>query len=272
VQTYFLRAHVSSQILIHGLDPRLQTPKEHIIAKLNALFPPIAAAKLDSAAPLAPYSDGLRESIRFSVYEHLMRGNVIDMTEWRAFQTRLFSWCNMPGYAEARDALLRYTEEFKKIEVLCLSTLHSLESRRRSLCIPESLADASFLTSSSRSSAAPSPCSSFFGSDKSADFEPGLQDYHHSFASGPSLCSSTRRAAQHAPLLRGMPGREISAAKTDGAAFAGDLDAPPILTYPHDLSRHEFDQHPLARHLDMSPREKMQLGLIIPRQLSSRDF
>ncbi|OAA49784.1 hypothetical protein BBO_01419 [Beauveria brongniartii RCEF 3172] len=218
-------------ILIHGLDPRLQTPKEHVMAKLNALFPPIAAAKLDSAAPLAPYSDGLRESIRFSVYEHLMRGNAIDMTEWRAFQTRLYSWCNMPGYAEARDALLRYTEEFKKTEVLCLSTLHSLESRRRSLCVPESPADASFLTSSSRSSAAPSPCSSFFGSDKSADFEPGLQDSHHSFASGPSLSSSTRRAVQHAPLLRGMPGREISAAKTDGAAFAGDLDAPPILTF-----------------------------------------
>ncbi|KAK8147207.1 hypothetical protein G3M48_002005 [Beauveria asiatica] len=255
-------------ILIHALDPRLQTPREHVMAKLNALFPPIAAAKLDSAAPLAPYSDGLRESIRFSVYEHLMRGNATDMTEWRAFQTRLYSWCNMPGYAEARDALLRYTEEFKKTEVLCLSTLHSLESRRRSLCVPESPADASFLTSSSRSSAAPSPCSSFFGSDKSADFEPGLQDSHHSFASGPSLSSSTRRVVQHAPLLRGMPGREISAAKTDGAAFAGDLDAPPILTYPHDLSRHEFNQHPLARHLDMSPREKMQLGLIIPRQLS----
>ncbi|KAM3502119.1 hypothetical protein MY11210_009166 [Beauveria gryllotalpidicola] len=242
-------------ILIHGLDPRLQTPKEQIMAKLNALFPPIAAAKLDSAAPLAPYSDGLRESIRFSVYEHLMRGNAIDMIEWRAFQTRLYSWCNMPGYAEARGALLRYTEEFKKMEVLCLSTLHSLESRRRSLCVPESPADASFLTSSSRSSAAPSPCSSFFGSDKSADFESGLQDSHYSFASGPSLSSSTRRAAQHAPLLRGMPGREISAAKTDGAAFAGDLDSPPILTYPHDLSRHEFDQHPLARHLDIFDSE-----------------
>ncbi|EJP69870.1 uncharacterized protein BBA_00739 [Beauveria bassiana ARSEF 2860] len=258
-------------ILIHGLDPRLQTPEEQIMAKLNALFPPIAAAKLDSAAPLAPYSDGLRESIRFSVYEHLMRGNATDMTEWRALQTRLYSWCNMPGYAEARGALLRYTEEFKKIEVLCLSTLHSLESRRRSLYVPESPADTSFLTSSSRSSAAPSPCSSFIGSDKSADFEPGLQDSRHSFASGPSLSSASRHAAQNAPLLRGMPGREISAAKTDGAAFAGDLDAPPILTYPHDLSRHEFDQHPLARHLEMSPREKMQLGLIIPRQLSKDD-
>lgn len=259
------------QILIHSLEPRQQTPKEQTMAKLNALFPPIAAANLDSGLSLAPYSEGLRENIRFCVYEHLMRGNTNDMTKWRALQTRLFSWCNMPGYAEARDALLRYTEEFKKIEVLCLSTLHSLECRRRSLCIPESPADSSFMTSSSRSSAVPSPSSSFFGSDKS-DFDMGIQSSNYSFASGRSLSSATRYSPQHSPLLLGMPGREISGAKTDGAAFAGDTAVARVLTYPHDLSRVEFDQHPLARYLDMTPREKIQLGLIIPRQLSSRNF
>ncbi|KAJ6786851.1 hypothetical protein PWT90_06200 [Aphanocladium album] len=256
-------------ILIHSLDPRQQTPKEQVMAKLNALFPPIAAANLDSALPLAPYSEGLRENIRFCVYEHLMRGNTNDMTKWRALQTRLFSWCNMPGYAEARDALLRYTEEFKKIEVLCLSTLHSLECRRRSLCIPKSPAESSFMTSSSRSSAVPSPSSSFFGSDKS-DFEVGIHDSSYSQASARSLSSAMRYTAQHSPLLRGMPGREISGAKTDGAAFAGDTGVAPILIYPNDLSRFEFDQHPLAKHLDMSPHELEDEPLETPRLVKDK--
>lgn len=241
------------------------------MAKLNALFPPVAAANLDTALPLAPYSEGLRENIRFCIYEHLMRGNTGDMQEWRALQTRLFSWCNMPGYAEARDALLRYTEEFKKLEILCLSTLHSLECRRRSLYIPESPADSSFLTSSSKSSAVSSPSSSFFGSDKS-DFESVYHNSNYSLATGKSSPPSSQHTPLSSPLLKGMPGRELSGAKTDGAAFARDTSVPPILTYPNDLSRHEFDQHPLAKSLDMSPREKIQLGLIIPRQLSSRNF
>ncbi|OAQ98356.1 hypothetical protein LLEC1_04965, partial [Akanthomyces lecanii] len=258
-------------ILIRSLDPSLQTPKEHIMAKLNALFPPIAAANLDSVPPLAPYSDGLRENIRFSVYEHLMRGNISDATKWHALQTRLFSWCNIPGYDEARETLLRYTEEFKKMEEICLSTLNSLECRRRSICIPESPAESSFLTSSSGSNASPSPSSSFFGSEK-VDHESSNPEFHYSFTSSRSLSSSARHTFQQSPLLRGMPGREISAAKTDGAAFAGDLDVAPMLTYPNDLSRVEFDQHPLAKYLDLSPREQTQLGLIIPKQLSSRNF
>ncbi|TQW10986.1 hypothetical protein V2A60_004808 [Cordyceps javanica] len=259
-------------ILVHSLDPRLHTPKEQIMAKLNALFPPIAAANLDLALSLSLYSNGLRENIRFSVYEHLMLDNTTDMTKWRALQTRLFSWCSIPSYSEARGALLRYNEEFKKMEILCLSTLHSLGCRGSSSCASETPAESPFLTSSSRSSAFPSPnSSSLFAGDKS-DFEASVQSSHFSIASGQSLSSQTWCAAQRSPLLRGMPGREISAAKTDGAAFAGDVDAAPILTYPNDLSRHEFVQHPLAKHLNMSPRELIQLGLLLPRQLRSRNF
>jgi hypothetical protein len=74
------------------------------------------------------------------------------------------------------------------------------------------------------------------------------------------------------PLLKGMPGREISAAKTDGAAFAMDLSAPDILIYPQDLSTTEFHVHPFARQLDLSTEEKARLGLIIPKERSSRNF
>lgn len=74
------------------------------------------------------------------------------------------------------------------------------------------------------------------------------------------------------PLLKGMPGREISPAKTDGARFAGDFEAPPVLAYPYDLSRQKFEQHPIAKELAMSQRQKVELGLILPREEKSRDF
>ncbi|KAM5345719.1 hypothetical protein ACJ41O_011580 [Fusarium nematophilum] len=64
----------------------------------------------------------------------------------------------------------------------------------------------------------------------------------------------------------------LLSAKTDGAAFAGDFGAPPILCYPDDVSKTEFYQHPLARELDMTSLEKSILGLIIPKELKSRDF
>ncbi|OAA66041.1 hypothetical protein ISF_03879 [Cordyceps fumosorosea ARSEF 2679] len=260
-------------VLIHALDPRRPRPMEHIMATLNALFPPAIAAEVATSSPLPPYSDGLRENIRFSVYEHLMRGEADDAAAWRALQTRLFTWCGMPGYADARDALLRYAEEFKKTELLCLSTLHALERRcgvpSSSSSLPSPVESLSFLTScsaSSRSSAAataavsPNP-SSVFLSDRPDTSSLILRDSLASSGQAMSLSSSTAVAHRAAPLLRGMPGREVSVAKTDGAAFAGDVDAPPVLAYPDDLSRREFDRHPLAPHLGISPREQMQLGL-----------
>lgn len=69
-----------------------------------------------------------------------------------------------------------------------------------------------------------------------------------------------------------MPGRELSVAKTDGAAFAGDVDAPPVQAYPRDLSTTRFDQHLLAAELNMSSRDKAQLGLIFPKQLAGLDL
>lgn len=86
-----------------------------------------------------------------------------------------------------------------------------------------------------------------------------------------SVRSLDLSAALH-PLLSGMPGRELSGSKIDGAGFAGDVTAPPILIYPDDLSTTEYDEHPLAPFLNMSPREKAQLGLVIPKQISSRTF
>jgi hypothetical protein len=69
-----------------------------------------------------------------------------------------------------------------------------------------------------------------------------------------------------------MPGRELSAAKTDGAAFAVDLGVPNVLVYPNDLSRTEFCIHPLSSSLDLNTEEMARLGLIVPEERSSRNF
>ncbi|ROT38357.1 hypothetical protein SODALDRAFT_350602 [Sodiomyces alkalinus F11] len=73
------------------------------------------------------------------------------------------------------------------------------------------------------------------------------------------------------PLLLGYPGREISGAKTDGHCWAGDFDEPDIIPYPDDVSKTEFYQHPLAREMGRSVEQQALLGLVIPKELRSRD-
>ncbi|KAH6668171.1 hypothetical protein F5X68DRAFT_265507 [Plectosphaerella plurivora] len=72
-------------------------------------------------------------------------------------------------------------------------------------------------------------------------------------------------------LLRGFPGREISGAKTDPCGWIGDYDEPDILNYPEDASRNEFHQHPLANLTGLSLTRQAELGLILPKELKSRD-
>ncbi|KAF9870704.1 hypothetical protein CkaCkLH20_11806 [Colletotrichum karsti] len=75
------------------------------------------------------------------------------------------------------------------------------------------------------------------------------------------------------PLLAGCPGREISGAKSDGREWAYDWDSPPVLLYPDDLSKTEFHEHPLARHIELEKGwEKHQLamyGLILPAKVDN---
>ncbi|KAH0431915.1 hypothetical protein CcaCcLH18_06742 [Colletotrichum camelliae] len=75
------------------------------------------------------------------------------------------------------------------------------------------------------------------------------------------------------PLLAGCPGREISGAKSDGREWAYDWDSPPVLLYPDDLSKTEFHEHPLARHIELENGfEQGQLamyGLILPATIDN---
>lgn len=241
------------------------------MARLNALFPPFPIPAESGHVDLTPYSPGLKESIRFSIYEHVMSEN--SNVKRESLQTRLFSRCNLPGYTQAWQAFTRYAEEFKKMEGICLELLNEIEKReRRSMSVHSPMESSSFLTSSStsRNSGVQTPAS------RQHDVPDETPPTHPpSPNSATSVCSVSTSLWMHplpSPLLRGMPGREISGAKTDGAAFAGDTEVPPILTYPNDFSTLHFEEHPLARFLALSPREKAQLALVLPRQLASRDF
>lgn len=185
------------------------------MARLNSLFPGPCSAREHGEADLAPYSPGLRDSIRFIVYEFLMCANPLGKQQQEAIQLRILSWCGISSYPEAIAALAHYAEETNKLEFLCLEILHLAELDNSNSHLPSA---------------------------------PPVPD----------------------PLLKGMPGREISASKIDGAGFAGDFSAPPILTYPNDLSQQYFHQHPAVLWMEMTSREKASLGLVLPQEIKVR--
>ncbi|KAF7550407.1 hypothetical protein G7Z17_g5744 [Cylindrodendrum hubeiense] len=241
-------------ILIEDLTKSGEQTKEvpKIMARLNALFPPVVFLQDEDDIDPTPHSAGLRDSIRFSVFEHLMGSETLYEQRQQMIRMKLLGWCDIPGYAQARDALIRYCEESKKLEEVCLAVLDDLEHRSlREMSTRTSSAEPSFV-SFEDSSPSPEPS----GSSPTKATPDATISADASFDSRySSLLTPTSLSAiiSSNPLLKGMPGREISPAKTDGAAFAGDITVPPILCYPEDLSGTEFCQHPLAQELEMTP-------------------
>ncbi|GAO18435.1 hypothetical protein UVI_02042500 [Ustilaginoidea virens] len=176
----------------------------------------------------------------------------------------------------ARHSLLKYSVEFEKVEEACLSILNAAEDARstaeRITRAPSLSRTLSPSSDDSRSlEAARDASSSHSGGGGGDAFEqPADASIHSSVRTCAATCSPLDN--YYSPLLKGMPGREISAAKTDGAAFAMDFSAPDVLVYPDDLSKEDFDMHPLAKHMDMSGNEMAQLGLLLPKERPSRDF
>ncbi|PHH64474.1 hypothetical protein CDD81_4549 [Ophiocordyceps australis] len=231
-------------ILAHDLSQADMVPAQ-AMARLNAFFPATAILAEYEDRDLTPYSVGLRDTVRFTVYEHIMTGNSASDQQRQAIQMKLFCWCNVSGYAKSIDALASYASNVKELEKLCIEALETVgESSVPAQASVRLVLDANAAMSTSTTAAPRSDTS------KRKPTVPPVPN----------------------PLLRGMPGREYSPAKTDGAAFSGDVDAPSVLTYPNDLSMTEFVQHPLATELSMTSLQKAQLGLIMPRQISSRSF
>lgn len=265
--------------LTQDADLRKEMPQ--IMALLNALFPSAVFLKDEDDRDPTPYSPNLRDSIRFAVFEHLMSQDPFSEQRQQVVQTKLLCWCDIPQYPEAREALVRYHEETKKLGEICSLILsaagESIPKQRPPSDVPTEAtsADSSL---KSRASTAHNSWQFLSSSPRTQSFEETFSasssfDARRSGLASP-LASPVPSSAPPVPnpLLKGMPGREFSPAKTDGARFAGDSHAPPILCYPDDISKTEFLQHPLAREFDMTSLEKSMLGLLIPKELKSREW
>lgn len=259
-------------VLSRGDKPPNDDGTATIMARLNALFPATPISLDSSETDMSPCSPGLRDSIRLLVYEHLMSGEPFNQDHKDSISQKLVSWCNIPDYETARELLLRYTEEVKKLETTCLATLHSVEVKFSNTLGGASPSRFSYVSSSDQSYKTPDPFSPTSPPLSTPDTS-GIHDRStiSTYSSTAGSRASTSSTA-FSPLLHGMPGREISPAKTDGAAFTLECDVPPVLVYPDDLSKTEFYVHPLAPYLDFSTNELAWLGLVIPKERSSRDF
>ncbi|KJZ76809.1 hypothetical protein HIM_03686 [Hirsutella minnesotensis 3608] len=265
---------IRAEILLLGLAPQNQNKGRDavgIMARLNALFPAFSILISIEDMDLTPYTTGLRESIRSSVFEHVMSHDGSDENAHEIIRKKLLHWCDIPAYPQAREALMKYSEEAKKLEDTCLEIFSMVE---RGMAMSATRRSSSMQSSRGDSLEVPGSQSSVEEDDTDAPSHMNATLANASFGSNQSIAVNTMIISETSalnPLLKGMPGREITMARTDDAAFAGDHDASPALSHPRDLSTH-FHQHPLARELEMTFQEKVQLGLILPQQIASRDF
>ncbi|EHK23773.1 uncharacterized protein TRIVIDRAFT_63814 [Trichoderma virens Gv29-8] len=195
-------------------------PSVEIMAVVNALFPAHDLLKNSEDVSLVPCTDSLLGCIRFTVLYHLLGDNPLSDKQQAMIQEKLFIWCSLPRYQTAYKVFAQYIEEFKTIESLCFNVLQLAEkepSRRRSgshrsSFTPNSVVMVkSILKGSPRS---PRELGNLAGSERSISPE--------FVASAPPVPN---------PLLKGLPGREVSPSKTDGAAFAFDDSSAPKLRY-----------------------------------------
>ncbi|KAH8174973.1 hypothetical protein LIA77_06392 [Sarocladium implicatum] len=245
-RSFYLSFRVSIMLGLMASQAEGGPAKIRIIANLNALFPTFVPLRDDDDVDPCPCSPGLRSSIRLAVFDNLTAGGWTEPEKQQALSTRLLDWCGILQYEDARLALLRYAEVVRKLEEVLAEMFSENDDMVDITTSPVaadlsegSLVDRSGTPDVVMASRAPSRCSSSSSS--------GLPTGR---SCETSMCADTH------PLFKGMPGRELSASKTDGAAFARDLDAPAVLSYPDDVSREQWSQHPLARSLALSPQEK----------------
>ncbi|KAK0382642.1 hypothetical protein NLU13_9948 [Sarocladium strictum] len=239
--------------------------RESLLACLNTMFPSLLPLESDDDINPDPCTPGLRESIRLTLFNHLLDAKWASLQQQKVLQTRLVEWCGTPRYDEARMALSRYNEITRKWEeVLADIFTHCEDTADLSLGSPKG---GHFNSSAGARTSTPDHtllCRLSSGHSSSSSSGPQTG---RSFES--SFCVEAH------PLFRGMPGREISASRTDGAAFMGDLEmlaTSPVLPYPDDVCRDQWTQHPIAKSLTLSAKEKAYLGLILPAEVPSRDF
>lgn len=246
-------------MLLHQLDPEEDGTDDQIetMALINALFPSFVHLEDSEDFDPTPYTMGLRESIRFTLYEHLLSEDPFSQKQFRTIKVKLTSWCNVPSYEDSRHALLRYAEESKKLEEACFALMNAID-RRDSTTTTGSGSSKSKGKSSMDAQSRTAWIASFEGKDS----EQPESHRPPSVSSAPPVPN---------PLLGGVPGREIFGAQTNPGAFLsssfGEKDWRDMRSR---LSKTEFDQHPIAPFLVMTSSEKAALGLLLPREIVCR--
>ncbi|KAK1248639.1 hypothetical protein MKX08_006859 [Trichoderma sp. CBMAI-0020] len=197
-------------------------PSVELMAVVNALFPAHDLLKNSEDVSLVPYTDAHLSCIRFSLFCHLMGENPSSEKQQLMIQQKVFLWASLPKYQQAYKAFTQYIEEFKTIETLCFNVLQLAEnasSRRRSGSNRSSFTPNSVVMV--KSILKGSPQSPHEVEDQVVPKRPVSPEF---VASAPPVPN---------PLLKGLPGREVSPSKTDGAAFAFDDPSAPKLRVEH---------------------------------------
>ena len=226
------------------------------MALVNALFPATVQLEDNEDFDPSPYSCGFRDSIRFTLYEHLLVNNPASEEQYQVLQTKLLRWCNILDYEKSRESLLRYVEESKKLEETCFEILNSVESAVTDLFMVRS-------GSASALSARDKSCSESL--DSPVPWQSLQSQMHDSPKSNVSRPQQSPDYQVSRALMSCATGRELMGAETDLSAFmddGGHRENQSQLSLGN-LSSADFDEHPLARELNMTSAEKASLGLLI---------
>ncbi|KAG5809278.1 hypothetical protein H9Q74_005662 [Fusarium xylarioides] len=102
-----LHAGFRACILIEELTKDSECRKEipQIMGMFNALVPSDVFLEDEDDVDPTPHSPGLRDSVRFSVFEHLMSDHPFSPQHQEIIKMKLSGWCEVSGYPQARDAM-----------------------------------------------------------------------------------------------------------------------------------------------------------------------
>ncbi|CEF86933.1 unnamed protein product [Fusarium graminearum] len=226
-----------------------------IMALLNALMPSSVFMGPEDDVDPAPHSSGVRDSVRFAVFEYLISEDCFTQERQEVIKMKLRCWSDISDYTGVRDAMARYCEEFKKVEELSLRLMNKLEKRAGTVSYHAVSANSPMVPTTDTSCNS-GPQDNFTQVESTVLMPNASLDNKGSSKKPPTI---PQPPLSFHPLLRGMPGRELSAAKTDIALLARDTSQPPVACYPNDLSKTLFYQHPLARELEMTTLEQYDL-------------
>ena len=202
---------------------------------LNALFPPFKFEGDFEASGMPPYTSSLRNSLRLAVFHHVMSEHPFSTAMQKKIYDGVLQWTDFQKYDTCRKTLSRYNTDARKLEQACFQVMNAHEKRKKAASVE------------------------FFVPISSAQTPGGPQNPE----AGPSDSSVGRPA-----LFQGMPGRELVGGVVNTHALVDGSGVYPLSETTEARSPTGYDEHPLARGMNMSLEEKATLGLALPQNHS----